>query len=107
MHILILWFHEQATVLDELRGSELCLAGEGRTDTPGHFADFGTYTLLETTANHILRKELVKVDHYKIKSAAFFLDSGSCLLSTNVTQRSRFEVEEQLKLRTVNDPAKD
>ncbi|KAG0424113.1 hypothetical protein HPB47_000145 [Ixodes persulcatus] len=56
-----------ATVLDELRGTELCLAGEGRTDTPGHFADFGTYTLLETTANHILRKELAKVEELMLR----------------------------------------
>ncbi|XP_042147490.1 uncharacterized protein LOC8027075 [Ixodes scapularis] len=54
------WFHEQATILDELRGRKLCLAGDGRADTPGHCADFGTYTLLETSVNRILHTELVK-----------------------------------------------
>ncbi|KAG0435527.1 hypothetical protein HPB47_018430 [Ixodes persulcatus] len=54
------WLSEQATLLDKLRGRKLCLAGDGRADTPGHSADFGTYTLLETTANRVIHTELVK-----------------------------------------------
>ncbi|CAN8016641.1 unnamed protein product, partial [Ixodes persulcatus] len=54
------WHFEQATLLDDLRGKRLCLAGDGRADTPGHSADFGTYTLLETSTNRVLHTELVK-----------------------------------------------
>ncbi|KAG0410002.1 hypothetical protein HPB47_012887 [Ixodes persulcatus] len=60
------WHFEQATLLDDLRGKRLCLAGDGRADTSGHSADFGTYTLLETSTNRVLHTELVKVRHYAI-----------------------------------------
>ncbi|CAN7994675.1 unnamed protein product, partial [Ixodes pacificus] len=54
------WLFEQAALLDRLRGTKLCLAGDGRADTPGHCADFGTYTLLETTTGQVIHTELVK-----------------------------------------------
>ncbi|CAN8004831.1 unnamed protein product, partial [Ixodes hexagonus] len=54
------WLFEQAALLDQLRGTKLCLAGDGRADTPGHCADFGTYTLLETTTGRVIHTELVK-----------------------------------------------
>ncbi|XP_040064520.1 uncharacterized protein LOC115317271 [Ixodes scapularis] len=56
----MVWHFEQATLLDGLRGKRLCLAGDGRADTPGRSADFGTYTLLETSTNRVLHTELVK-----------------------------------------------
>ncbi|CAN7945265.1 unnamed protein product, partial [Ixodes hexagonus] len=67
------WHSEQAILLDDLRGRKLCLAGDGRADTPGHSADFGTYTLLETAANRVIHTELVK--------------------STEVSSSNRMEVE--------------
>ncbi|CAN7990177.1 unnamed protein product [Ixodes hexagonus] len=54
------WLSEQARLLDSLRQTKLCLAGDGRSDTPGHSADFGTYTLLETSCNQVIHVELVK-----------------------------------------------
>ncbi|XP_064469150.1 uncharacterized protein LOC135383732 [Ornithodoros turicata] len=54
------WQSEQAMLLDKLRGQELCIAGDGRADSPGHSADFGTYSLLETGINRIIHVEIVK-----------------------------------------------
>ncbi|KAG0432133.1 hypothetical protein HPB47_021155 [Ixodes persulcatus] len=54
------WLFEQAALLDRLLSTKLCLAGDGRVDTPGHCADFGTYTLLETTTGQVIHTELVK-----------------------------------------------
>ncbi|KAG0424546.1 hypothetical protein HPB47_028228 [Ixodes persulcatus] len=67
------WLSEQASLLDGLRGRKLSLAGDGRCDTPGHSADFGTYTLMETSANRVIHLELVK--------------------STEVSSSNRMEVE--------------
>lgn len=60
-YIFQVWLSEQASLLDGLRGRKLSLAGDGRCDTPGHSADFGTYTLMETSANRVIHLELVKV----------------------------------------------
>lgn len=43
------------------RGQKLCLSGDGRADSPGHFADFGTYTLMDVNRNRVFHIELVKV----------------------------------------------
>ncbi|XP_064463604.1 uncharacterized protein LOC135374593 isoform X2 [Ornithodoros turicata] len=52
---------KQQQLLEELRPVPLTLAGDGRCDSQGHTALYGTYTLLETTANRIVHFELVKV----------------------------------------------
>ncbi|CAN7976595.1 unnamed protein product [Ixodes persulcatus] len=64
------WLFEQAALLDRLRGTTLCLAGDGRADTPGHCADFGRYTLLETTTGQVIHTELVKVGHHTTSSVS-------------------------------------
>ncbi|XP_064460267.1 uncharacterized protein LOC135370451 [Ornithodoros turicata] len=54
------WNNEQQLLLTELKNQALCLAGDGRADSPGHSADFGTYSLMDTAANRIIHLELVK-----------------------------------------------
>ncbi|KAH7979006.1 hypothetical protein HPB49_007767 [Dermacentor silvarum] len=51
---------QQKSVIEEARHQPRSLAGDGRCDTPGHSADFGTYTLLDTELNKIMHTELVK-----------------------------------------------
>lgn len=57
------WQQEQDAVITQLQalGGGLVCAGDGRADSPGHCAKFGTYTFLETRANKILTMELVQV----------------------------------------------
>ncbi|KAG0430163.1 hypothetical protein HPB47_022947 [Ixodes persulcatus] len=55
------WRAAQQALIDSLRGRPLRLAGDGRSDSPGFSALYGTYSLLETTVNRIIHLELVKM----------------------------------------------
>lgn len=55
------WKEEQTALLTAMRGSQLHLAGDGRADSPGYSAKYGTYTLLDTHINKILHFEVVQV----------------------------------------------
>ncbi|KAG0434625.1 hypothetical protein HPB47_018980 [Ixodes persulcatus] len=54
------WKSEQDLMIQAAQGEKLCLAGDGRADSPGHSADFGTYTLMDVTRNRVFHIELVK-----------------------------------------------
>ncbi|KAG0444130.1 hypothetical protein HPB47_014140 [Ixodes persulcatus] len=56
------WISEQDLMIQAAQGEKLCLAGDGRADSPGHSADFGTYTLMDVTRNRVFHIELVKID---------------------------------------------
>ena len=57
------WLKEQQNVVESLRrmGGKLECGGDGRADSPGHCAKYGTYTLLETRLNKVLVMALVQV----------------------------------------------
>jgi hypothetical protein len=57
------WLNHQQLLFDELHasGRKLELAGDSRSDSPGHCAQFGSYSMLETSINKIIHFELVKV----------------------------------------------
>ncbi|KAM7297483.1 uncharacterized protein ISCGN_022634 [Ixodes scapularis] len=59
------WKEEQTTLLTAMRGSKLHLAGDGRADSPGYSAKYGTYTLLETNINKILHFEVIQSTEVK------------------------------------------
>ena len=42
-------------------GKPLSLGGDGRSDSPGHSAKYGSYTLMDLEHNAILDVELVQV----------------------------------------------
>ena len=57
------WQQEQQSSLQELQQlpGGLALAADGRADSPGHSAKYGTYTVLETRLGKILDIQLVQV----------------------------------------------
>ncbi|XP_064482902.1 uncharacterized protein LOC135395739 [Ornithodoros turicata] len=90
------WQLEQSQLLQQLKGRELCLAGDGRADSPGHSADFGTYSLLETDVNRIIHVELVKstevsssnrMEREGLERALAFLNQQDVSISMLVTDR--------------------
>lgn len=45
------WTHQQNVLFDEAIGRPLRVAGDGRADSPGHSAKYGTYSLLDIELN--------------------------------------------------------
>ena len=52
---------KQVLLLSSLRNQPLVLAGDGRADSPGHSAKYGTYSILEMSCNKIIDFKLVQV----------------------------------------------
>ena len=52
---------QQKEALQSLRGQHLVLAGDGRCDSPGHNAKYGTYSVMEVTTEKIVDFSLVQV----------------------------------------------
>ncbi|XP_042146397.1 uncharacterized protein LOC115325077 [Ixodes scapularis] len=83
------WKAEQTTLLAAMHGRRLHLAGDGRADSPGYSAKYGTYSLLDTNANKILHFEIVQSTEVKSsnhmeteglkRSLDFLLGRGLCL----------------------------
>ena len=48
-------------MIEYLRGNQLHLFGDGRCDSPGYSAKYGTYTLIDSATDHILDYGLVQV----------------------------------------------
>ena len=57
------WESHQQALLSILKDKEtgLVVAGDGRADSPGHCAKYGSYTLLELTCNKVVDFKLVQV----------------------------------------------
>ena len=57
------WKRSQDLLLKSLKekGNPLVLAGDGRSDSPGHSAKYGSYSILELTCNKIVDFKLVQV----------------------------------------------
>ena len=48
-------------VVEYLRGEQLHLSGDGRCDSPGYSAKYGTYSLMDSATDLILDYSLVQV----------------------------------------------
>ena len=59
------WDLEKTALLAMQRDNEegVTLSGDGRADSPGHSAKFGSYTTLELTVNKVIDVELVQVKY--------------------------------------------
>lgn len=57
------WATHKRSLLDEIKntGSNVILAGDGRSDSPGFSAKYGTYTLMDCQINKILEIQTVQV----------------------------------------------
>lgn len=58
------WLERQTWLLAALQAEhrDLVLGGDGRADSPGHSAKFGSYTVLELSANAVIDIQLVQVN---------------------------------------------
>ena len=54
------WITHQESLLAGLAQTPLKLAGDGRCDSPGHNAKYGTYTMLDTESDKIVAFEIVQ-----------------------------------------------
>lgn len=61
--ISLVWKRTQETLCKALleTGKPLVLAGDGRSDSPGHSAKYGSYSVLELTCSKIVDFKLVQV----------------------------------------------
>ena len=57
------WVEHQSSLLQGIKdcGQPVVIGGDGRADSPGHCAKFGTYTMVDLQRNKILHTELVQV----------------------------------------------
>ena len=57
------WERHQEVLLSVFRekGESLVVAGDGRADSPGHSAKYGSYSLIELTCNKVVDFKLVQV----------------------------------------------
>ena len=56
------WKHAQDVRFTELQGKQLNLGGDGRCDSPGYCAKYGTYTLMDLERNKVLDTQVVQVN---------------------------------------------
>ena len=61
--VLSCWQQEQEQVIQQLKdtGGSLVLTGDGRCDSPGYSAKYGSYTVIESLINKIIDMQLVQV----------------------------------------------
>ncbi|KAM7287729.1 hypothetical protein ISCGN_031420 [Ixodes scapularis] len=54
------WNKHQLELVSAAAGRQLVIAGDGRADSPGHSAKYGTYTMLDVEDNKVLHVETVQ-----------------------------------------------
>ena len=59
--IVSCWERNQFSLIGEFGDDKLTIGGDGRCDSPGHTAKYGSYTFLELQTNKVLHIELVQV----------------------------------------------
>ena len=67
--IQTVWDSHQKEIFDSLQGKSVRLAGDGRCDSPGHSAKYGTYSLLDQDTDLVLHTEVVQVSEVKNSNA--------------------------------------
>ncbi|CAN7995733.1 unnamed protein product [Ixodes hexagonus] len=54
------WNKHQLELFTAAAGKQLTIAGDGRADSPGHSAKYGTYTMLDVDSNKVIHVETVQ-----------------------------------------------
>ncbi|RXN28233.1 hypothetical protein ROHU_019435 [Labeo rohita] len=94
------WQNEQAGVIKELKEMRagLILSGDCRSDSPGHCAKYGTYSLIEDRINKVLDIQLVQSSEVPssswcelegLKRSIRFLTEQHMQVSALITDRNR------------------
>ena len=96
-----IWECHQKALLARIKdaGTKIVLAGDGRADSPGHSAKYGTYSLLELTYNKVVDFQLVQVNTAHLPCFALFI--GIYMLQSNEVAGS-YHMEKEGLLRTLN-----
>ncbi|XP_069133572.1 uncharacterized protein [Argopecten irradians] len=65
--ILDIWTHQQEIYFEETRasGKSVCIGGDGRADTPGHSAKYGSYTVMDLDCGKVIDVQLVQSNEVK------------------------------------------
>ena len=63
--IVQMWKEEQEKLVERLSNLEggVVLSGDGRSDSPGHSAKYGAFTVIEQRTNKVLDVQLVQVSY--------------------------------------------
>ena len=80
------WERNQKELIDTLiqtNSSGLIFAGDGRCDSPGHCAKYGSYTFMEQRYNKVLHFQLVQVNTFYVSMGllAFFVTTLVAVLT--------------------------
>ena len=59
------WFSQRNTLFNELQGTGLVVGADGRCDSMGHSAKYGSYTAMDLDRNKVLTVELVQSNEVK------------------------------------------
>lgn len=59
--IVSVWEESQSKMLSQIRGTPLSIGGDGRADSPGHSAKYGSYGIVDLNTNKVLHIQLVQV----------------------------------------------
>lgn len=61
----LVWEYQREALLEQLKCENgLTFGGDGRVDSPGHSAKYGSYTLLELSCHKVVDFQLVQVSYY-------------------------------------------
>ena len=63
---------KHTALISSLSNQHLVLAGDGRADSPGHSAKYGTYSILEMSCNKIIDFKLVQVGNVINSNYSFY-----------------------------------
>ncbi|XP_065882366.1 uncharacterized protein [Dysidea avara] len=98
--VVSVWESHQTKLLAECksRGTALSIGDDGRADSPGHSAKYGSYSLIDFDSNKIIHMELVKsnqvtssnhMEKEGLSRDLKFLDAKSLQVGTLVTDRHK------------------
>lgn len=73
--IISVWKHKQQNLLAECvsRDSLLAIGGDGRADSPGHSAKYGSFGIIDLSTNKVLHIELVQVCYITIQEPTYII----------------------------------
>ena len=69
----------QVDVFNEVRNTEVVAGGDGRCDSPGHSAKYGTYSKVDTASSKVLDFSLFQVTEVKHSNAMELEGLKRCL----------------------------